>query len=119
MTPLLALRIAVPVAIIAIIAWLWIGWSAADGRADRLAADLQVQTARAAAAEKREAAMKRAEAERAMDATQLDAMKDDLTHAIESAPAGAAPGPASVAAGCIRLRRAGLTASPDYRRICS
>lgn len=118
MNPLLLLRIGLPVALLALIAWLWFGWAAADNRADRLSNDLQVQTARAVAAEKRETAMKKAEAERAVDGAQIDAMKEELTDAIKSVPAGTAPSAATVAAGCIRLRRAGLTASTDYKRVC-
>ena len=118
MNSLLALRIGIPVAILAAFAWLWLGWTAADNRADRLSADLRVQTARADAAEKREMAMKRAEAERAVDGAQIDAMKEELTDAIKSVPAGTAPGAATLVAGCIRLRRAGLTSSPEYQRLC-
>lgn len=118
MNPLLALRIGIPVALVVLIGWLWFGWTAADNRADRLTADLRVQTARADAAEKREMAMKRAEAERAVDGAQIDAMKEELTDAIKSVPAGTAPGAATLVAGCVRLRRAGLTASSEYLRIC-
>lgn len=118
MNPLLLARIGIPIAVLAALAWLWFGWTAADNRADRLSADLQVQTARADAAEKREMAMKRAEAERAVDGAQIDAMKEELTDAIKSVPPGTAPGAATLAAGCVRLRRAGLTASPEYQRQC-
>ncbi len=118
MNPLLALRIGAPLALVALIAWLWLGWTAADNRADGLATTVREQTARAKAAERREMAMKRAEAERAMDGTQLDAMKEELTDAIKTVPAGTAPSAATLVAGCVRLRRAGLAASPDYRRVC-
>jgi hypothetical protein len=115
--PLTALRIAGPVALVLLIGWLWFGWTAADNRADSLATTVREQTARAEAAEKREMAMKRAEAERVMDGAQLDTMKEELTDAIKSAPR-TAPGAATVAAGCIRLQRAGLAASPEYQRVC-
>lgn len=117
MNPLLALRIGIPLAVVALIAFLWLGLDRANARADALAADLQVQTARAEAAEKRERVMKQAEAERVMDDTRLDTMQEDLTNAIKTAPTGA-PGPAATALGCERLRRAGLTSSASYRRLC-
>ncbi|MBI0474205.1 hypothetical protein D9601_02345 [Sphingomonas sp. MA1305] len=110
--------VAPPLAFLAVVAWLWTGWSHADARADDLKGQLIDQTARADALQKKVAAMAQADAERALDGDKLDQMKDDLTHAIDAAPKGNAPGPASVAVGCARLRAQGNTASAAYRRVC-
>ncbi|WP_203309749.1 hypothetical protein [Sphingomonas beigongshangi] len=119
MIPAWVLRYAAPPLVVAaIVAWLWLGWSHADNRADKLQTQLTTQTARAEAAERKVKAMAQADAERAMDDSKIDQMKDDLTHAISTAPKGTAPGPATLALGCARMRAAGRTASPTYSAKC-
>lgn len=124
MIPLTALRyIGAPLALVALIAWLWIGWTNADNRADDLSKQVRVQTARADAAEKREMVMRQAEAERMMDESHLDQVKDDLTHAIDNAPKGTSPGPATVAVNCARYSlqysKEILAKNTTYNRICN
>ncbi len=103
--------------VLIIICVMWLGWTPASDRADDLQEQLTVQTARADTAERKVNAMVQADAERAMDETKLDQMKDDLTNAIDAAPKDK-PDAAGVSLACERLRRAGLTASADYRRVC-
>lgn len=103
---------------VALLAWLWLGWGAAARRADRLDDQLRQERARTIAAERRIAAMARAEVERAADDRHLDSMRKDLTDAIAAVPPGGAPDAASVALGCARLRRAGRTDAAAYRRLC-
>lgn len=119
MIPAWILRYAAPPLVVAaIVAWLWLGWSHAVSRADKLQTQLTAQTARADAAERKVAAMAQADAERAMDDSKIDQMKDDITHVIQTAPKGSGPGPASLALNCLRMRQAGRTASPAYQRQC-
>lgn len=63
------------------------------------------------------AAKERAAIERSDDATAVDQLREDLTDAIKSIPPGAAPGPATIALGCERLRRAG-TGAADLPAVC-
>ncbi len=104
--------------VVIIICVMWIGWTNASDRADDLQEALQVQTARADTAERKVNAMVQADAERAMDETKLDQMKDDLTNAIDSAPKDK-PDAAAIGLACVRLQRAGLASTPEYRRQCS
>lgn len=65
------------------------------------------------------AVMERAAVARAADEAALSTMSKDLNNAIDKAAIpGTAPGPATTALGCARLRQAGSTAAPAYRRIC-
>ncbi|GGO95069.1 hypothetical protein [Stakelama pacifica] len=94
-------------------------WQGAEEKAAGFRIEAEAAAAQLANAEKRMRVLEQAAAEREADRTEVQTMKDDLTDAIRNADAGAAPGPAAVALGCARLRRAGSTSSPEYQRICA
>lgn len=65
------------------------------------------------------ALFERAAISRAADEAALSTMSSDLNDAIDKAAIpGTAPGPATIALDCARLRQAGRTAGPAYTRIC-
>lgn len=99
-------------------ALLWWGSHQRD-RADELQASLRVAEAELVAVKRRSAALEQAAVERAMQEREASDHDKEITNAItKAAVPGTAPGPASVALGCSRLRRQGSTTSADYRRIC-
>jgi hypothetical protein len=74
-----------------------------EARADNRALRANVDVLKADADAKEEAAL-----ERAGDDRRIDDLKKDMTDAISKVAPGASPGPATVALGCERLRRAGV-----------
>ncbi len=112
------LRIALPLGALVVILSLILLWQREAARADRVTVELSVTNDALARSQVRIADLQREAQEKLTDDTAIDKAKEELTDAIKSVPAGTAPGAATLAAGCIRLRRAGLTASADYKRVC-
>lgn len=122
--PLWLLRLGPYAALFAFIGWLWIGWSHDADRVDKLTRDIRTEKARADGAERRETAMKQAEAQRQMDTatrTEETERTTDALDRIEQQVATKRPVPsnaAAIAVVCGRLRREGNTTSSAYRAKC-
>jgi type VI protein secretion system component VasK len=97
------------------------GWQAERARADEAEASFAAERDLRASAELQLQAERAAAMERAADDRAIDDLSKDMTDAIDKAATrepGKAPGPATVALGCIRLRSAGATAGAEYKRLC-
>lgn len=113
-------------ALIAGVTALYFAWQTAEaGRIEQKAANRVLAKNNATLRSERDyarnqtAVMERAAVARVADGKAIDTMSKDLNDAIDKAKApGTAPGPATTALGCQRLRQAGRTASAAYRRVC-
>ena len=114
----LILKLGIPLALIAAIVVQHFLLTAADSRNDVLRSQNITLATELEHAKQVNVTLETAAAERAADTADLDTMKEDLTHAIESAPKGIAPSAATVALGCARLRRQGNTSSTSFAAIC-
>ena len=113
-----AWRIILPLGAVIAILGLIILWQSAAGRADSLEVELQAARSEADGQRRRSDQLERAAIKRMADESAVDAMGKELNDAIKDIPASAAPGPATVALGCGRLRAAGATTSDAFKRIC-
>lgn len=96
-------------------------WHTEAARANEAEASLAVSENLRATAERQLQAAHAAAMERAADEQAIDALGKDMTDAIDKAAAkepGKAPGAATTALGCVRLREAGATSSAEYRHSC-
>ncbi len=108
-------------AIIAAIGTLYGLWQSASSRADMMQIERDEAASRAVLAERRNRVLEQAAQERATDTREIAALERNLTNAIDQAEKtqpGRAPGPATTAANCERLRQAGRTSTDAYRRVC-
>lgn len=97
-------------------------WQTEAARADEAEAMFASERDLRATAEKQLQAERAAAMERASDDRAIDDLSKDMTDAIDKAAArdpGKAPGPATLALGCSRLRAAGLTATAAYQHQCN
>lgn len=105
----------------AIIGTLYGAWQHEAGKAERYRLEAVAKDAELAAEKRKNVALERASAERAIDNGQVADMTKGIEDAIDKAAArepGSPIGAATLAAGCERLRRAGQTASARYRSEC-
>lgn len=96
-------------------------WQTETARADEAEASSAAERAAREMTERQLQAERNAAMERAADDRAIDDLNKDMTDAIDKAAArepGKAPGPATVALGCSRLRQAGATSSAEYIRSC-
>lgn len=96
-------------------------WQTETARADEAEASFAAERAAREMTERQLQAERNAAMERAADDRAIDALGKDMTDAIDKAAArepGKAPGPATRALGCQRLRAAGATASAEYKHQC-
>lgn len=96
-------------------------WQTETARADEAEASSAAERAAREMTERQLQAERNAAMERAADEQAIDTLGKDMTDAIDKAAAkepGKAPGPATRALGCQRLRAAGATASAEYQRSC-
>lgn len=96
-------------------------WQAELARADDAEAVAEAERQARGSAERQLKDAHQTAMERAADDQAIEALGKDMTDAIDRAAAkapGKAPGPATIALGCARLRAAGLAASSEYQRQC-
>lgn len=96
-------------------------WQTETARADEAEASFAAERAAREMTERQLQAERNAAMERAADEQAIDTLGKDMTDAIDKAAAkepGKAPGAATRALGCQRLRAAGATSSAEYRRSC-
>lgn len=96
-------------------------WQVTIARADVAEATVAAEQELRKSAERELREERQTAAERAADEQAIETLGKDMSDAIDKAAArapGAAPGPATLALGCARLRAAGLTASANYQRQC-
>lgn len=114
------LRIILPVGAVLAIAFLYLMWSDAAASRDNYKAQLKDATATIERVERRNQDLETEAVERLVDETAVEKMGKKLSDAIDAVPPAqqsAAPSPATVAVGCVRLQQAGAT-SDAFKRIC-
>lgn len=113
------------VAILAVIGALYASLVTQNRRIDamkveraQLIADKALLIAAVKSLETNLAAKEQASIERQADTKAVDDMKEELHDAIRDIKPGTAPGAATLALGCERLRRAGKTGTYQYLSVC-